>query len=152
MSIVRKMVELGIRVSEDGRFYVGDVEVSDTALARSVGVDRRVASSTARQILDDPQLRTILTKVRPSGASLVDVAPLLGYEVLVIDADPHKPGVISGITTVLAKHGVVVRQALADDPDLTPEPRLTLVLQGRVPPEALAKAKAVSSVSSVTIR
>jgi predicted regulator of amino acid metabolism with ACT domain len=60
--------------------------------------------------------------------------------------------VISGITSILSKHGVVVRQALADDPDLTPEPRLTLVLQGRIPPEALVKCRAVPSVTSLTIK
>jgi len=152
MNVVRKMVELGVRVGEDGRFYVGDLEVSDTALARSVGVDRRVVRSTAHQIQRDLRLRTVLTRVKPSGASLVDVASQLGYQVIVVSADPHRPGVISGITSILSKHGVVVRQALADDPDLTPEPRLTLVLQGRIPPEALVKCRSVPSVTSLTIR
>ncbi|MBI4258257.1 MAG: amino acid-binding protein [Thaumarchaeota archaeon] len=152
LSLVRKMVELGIRVSEDARFYLGDVEVSDTAIARSVDIDRRVVRSTAEQILQDPQLKPILTKLRPSGSSLVDVASDLGYQVIVITADPSKPGVISVVTSILAEYGVVVRQALADDPDLTPEPKLTLVLQGSVPPEALIRARSVPSVSSVTLR
>ncbi|MBI2185173.1 MAG: amino acid-binding protein [Thaumarchaeota archaeon] len=152
LSIVRKMVELGIRVSEDARFYLGDVEISDTAIARAVNVDRRVVRSSAEQILQDAQLKTILSKLKPSGASLVDVAQELGYQVIVITADPHKPGVISVVTSILAEYGVVVRQALADDPDLTPEPKLTLVLQGTVPPEALVRARSVASVSSVTLR
>lgn len=151
MNVVKKMIELGLRVGEDGRIYVGDVEVSDVALARAAGVDRRVVRSTVKQILGDEALRDILTKVKPVGASLVDVASRLGFQVLVVEADPKMPGVIASVTSVLARYGVVVRQALADDPDLAPEPRLTLVVQGEVPAEALSEVRSSPLVKSLKI-
>jgi hypothetical protein len=149
--VVRKMIELGIRVGEDGRLYVGDVAVDYTALAKAAGIDRRVVQSTVRQILEDRELRDLFTRIRPVGASLVEVADRLGYSVLVIGADPHLPGIIAGVTGILAEYNIVVRQALADDPDLVPEPKLTLVIEGRVPGEALERIQALPQVKSLTL-
>jgi predicted regulator of amino acid metabolism with ACT domain len=151
LNVVRKMVELGIRVGENGKLYVGEVEVNDTAIARAAGVDRRVIKSTTKQILKNPELRDIFTRIKPVGASLVDVAKILDYSVLVIRSDPHKPGVIASVTSVLAKHNLVVRQALADDPDLIPEPCLTLVVDGKIPTEAIDEIRSLPLVKSLTI-
>ncbi|MCP8306640.1 MAG: amino acid-binding protein [archaeon] len=145
------MVEIGMRIDESGKLYVDDVEVNDTAIARAVGVDRRVVRNTTKQILDNPELRGIFMRIRSVGASLVEVAKTLGYSVLVIRSDPHKPGVIASVTGVLAKYGLVVRQALADDPDLAPEPCLTLVIDGRVPAEAIHEITHLPLVESLTM-
>ncbi|MEM3436955.1 MAG: hypothetical protein QXP55_00265 [Nitrososphaerales archaeon] len=151
LNVVRKMIELGIRVDENGKLYVGDTEINDTAIARAVGVDRRVVRSTTKQILENPELREIFTRIRPVGASLVDVAKFLNYSVLVIKSDPHKPGVIASVTSVLAKYNLVVRQALADDPDLVPEPCLTLVVDGKIPAKAMDEIRSLPLVKSLTI-
>lgn len=152
LSVVRRMIELGVGVSEDGRLMVGDMAVSDSALAEAVGVDRRVVRSTVNQILGDSSLRSLFTRVKPIGTSLVDVAANLGYSVLVVHADPHEVGVISGVSSVLSEYEVVIRQALADDPDFTPDPKLTLVLDGRVPPEAISKIQTLLKVKSLTLK
>lgn len=152
LSVVRKMIELGVKVEGEHRLKVGDVSVSDSALAEAVGVDRRVVRNTVNQIMSDPDLKTIFTRVKPIGTSLVDIAENLGYSVLVVYADPHKPGVISGISSILTEYGVVIRQALADDPDFIPEPKLTLVVDGRVPPEAIGKIQSLALVDSLTLK
>ncbi len=152
LSVVRKMIELGVKVEGKHRLKVGDVSVSDSALAEAVGVDRRVVRNTVNQIMSDPDLKTIFTRVKPIGTSLVDIAENLGYSVLVVYADPHKPGVISGISSILTEYGVVIRQALADDPDFIPEPKLTLVVDGRVPPEAIGKIQSLALVDSLTLK
>jgi len=36
------------------------------------------------------------------------------------------------VTGVLAKHGIIVRQALADDPDMVRDANLTLIVDGAV--------------------
>lgn len=151
LNVVRKMIELGIRIDENGKLYVGDAELDDTAVARAAGVDRRVVRSTTKQILDNSELREIFTRIKPVGASLVEVAKVLDYSVLVIRSDPHKPGVIANVTSVLAKYNLVVRQALADDPDLVPEPCLTLVIDGKIPAKAIDEITSLPLVKSLTM-
>ncbi|MCP8309343.1 MAG: amino acid-binding protein [archaeon] len=151
LNVVRKMIELGVRIDENSKLYVGDAEIDDTAIARAVGVDRRVVRSTTKQILDNSELREIFTRIRPVGASLVEVAKILDYSVLVIRSDPHRPGVIASVTSIVAKYNLVVRQALADDPDLVPEPCLTLVIDGKIPAKAIDEIRSLPLVKSLTM-
>ncbi|HTX60708.1 MAG TPA: amino acid-binding protein, partial [Methanobacterium sp.] len=51
MSVARKIVELGLSVGENEKIYCGDVEISDVALARAAGVDRRTIKATINVIL-----------------------------------------------------------------------------------------------------
>tara|TARA_Y100000031_G_C8050653_1_gene306020 strand:- start:377 stop:649 length:273 start_codon:yes stop_codon:yes gene_type:complete len=90
--------------------------------------------------------------VKPIGTSLVKIADKIGYGVLVINADPLKLGVISGISSILANYRVVIRQALADDPNFTPDAKLTLVVDGKIPPEAIEKIQSISLVKSITLK
>lgn len=152
LAIARLMIENGIRIDSSGRFYVGDVHISDVAIARAASVDRRAVRETARFILNNRQLNSILTKLKPSGSSLVNVAKELGFSVLKIESDPHASGVIAEVSEILAKHKVVIRQALADDPDLVPEPRLTLVVEGQLPSSALDEIRNLSCVKSLMIQ
>src|SRR3989304_6976258 len=87
LEVVQRMVQLGISVDSKRRMFIGNLEVCDTALARAAGVDRRVVRNTINQIFEDPELREIFTKVSPVGPSLVEIAGLLGYSVLVVAAD-----------------------------------------------------------------
>jgi hypothetical protein len=151
LQVVRLLIESGIRVDENGRFYVADAEITDVSLARAAGVDRRVVRDTASYILGDEQMKPIFMNLRPAGASLVGVASRLGYTVLKIRADPHRPGILAGVSTALARHDLLVRQALADDPDLYPEPALTLVVDGHVPAGAVEEIQRLPFVSSITI-
>lgn len=151
LEVVRRMVQLGISVDNKRRMFIGNLEVYDTAMARATGVDRRVVRNTRNQIFEDKELRDIFTKVKPVGTSLVEIAGLLGYTVLVVSADPYRPGVIAGVTSALSKAGIVIRQALADDPDMTQDPKLTLVVEGKVPHAVLSRIQETDSVRSITL-
>jgi predicted regulator of amino acid metabolism with ACT domain len=151
LQVARLLIENGIRLDASGRFFVGEVEVADVSLARAAGVDRRVVRDTALYILKDEGLRPIFENLRPAGSSLVGVASMLGYTVLKIKADSHRSGIIAGISKVLADHELLVRQALADDPDLYPEPALTLVIEGHVPAKAFEEIQQLPYVRSITI-
>jgi len=146
------MIELGVGMDDSGGLKVGAISVGDSSLANAAGVDRRVVRNAVKQILNDSDLKAIFTNVKPIGTSLVDVAKQFGYSVLVVNADPHRPGVISGISTILSKYDVVIRQALADDPDFTPNPVLTLVIDGQVPSEALSMIRSLKLVKSLTLK
>lgn len=152
LEIVRKMIELGIRTGEDDRLYVRDVEIGFSALARAVGVDRRVVKQTVSQIKKTEALKEIFSMMTPAGASLVPIASKLGYSTLIIEADPRAAGVISTVTKVLADHSIVIRQALAEDPDMNPDARLTLVVEGNVTGDVVTQLERLIPVKSITVR
>ncbi|MEM0288113.1 MAG: ACT domain-containing protein [Nitrososphaerota archaeon] len=146
------MIENGIRVDDSGRFFVGEIEISDTAISRAASVDRRAVRETATYVLSHPELKSILCKIRPFGSSLADVASALGFSVITIEADPKAPGILADVAGVLAKRGIVIRQALADDPELVPEPKLTIVAEGNLPPDTLEEMRSLKSVKTIMLK
>ena len=150
MTVLRKMLETGIRVGEDGRYYISDIEVPDASISKSLKVDRRVIRQAADVILDEPELESIFTKLMPI-AFLRDVASYLGFGVIIITSSPEKAGIISEVTTIAAKHKLIIRQIYAEDPELFQEPKLTLIIEGDVPSEAIAELQSSKKVKTLTI-
>lgn len=148
--LLKKMLETGLRVDKSGRFYFDDIEVSDTAIAKSLGIDRRVVRQTADYILSDPNLEHIFTRLKPV-AFFKDVAHYLGFTVIVITSFPEKPGIISEVTSIIAKHKLVIREVFAEDPELFEEPKLTLIIEGEIPPEVISELQSIKVVKSLTI-
>jgi uncharacterized protein len=150
--VVRKMLEYGIRVSDEGELFVGGMEVDYSALARDAGTDRRVVKQTAEQIRGDPFLFSIFSGFAPVGASLLQVVSSIGCSAIIIEADPRAAGIISMVAGVLAKHGIVVRQALADDPDMVKDAHLTLIVEGAVGGSVIAELEDLEMVRGITVR
>jgi uncharacterized protein len=150
--VVRKMLEYGIRVSNDGKLFVGGLEVDYSALARDAGTDRRVVKQTAAKIRTHPFLYSIFGGLTPAGASLLGVVSSIGCSAIIIEADPRAAGVISRVTGVLAKHGIIVRQALADDPDMVRDANLTLIVEGAVGGGVIGELEALEMVRGITVR
>ena len=149
--VVRKMIECGMRVSDDEKIYVGDVEVDYLAVARAADVDRRVVKQTVVQIRKNRYLYSIFSKTRPLGTSLVDLVSLLGYSAVVVEADPKSPGVMASVAEILSRHEMVVRQAVAEDPDMVPDAKMTLVVEGRLTGQALEELNGLKMVRSIKI-
>jgi uncharacterized protein len=149
--IVRKMIECGMRVSEDEKIYVDDVEVDYMAVARALDVDRRVVKQTAQQIRQNRYLFSLFSKTRPLGTSLVDVVSQLGYTAIIIEADPKSSGVMAGVAEILSRHRMVVRQAVAEDPEMVPDAKMTLVIEGQLSGPALEELHKLESVRSIKI-
>jgi len=150
-AVVRKMIECGMRVSNEMKIYVGEVEVDYLAVARAVGVDRRVVKQTAEQIRESPYLYSIFSKTKPLGTSLVDLVSLLGYTAIVVEADPKSPGVMAEVAEILSRHGMVVRQAVAEDPEMVPDAKMTLVVAGQLTGQAMEELNGLKVVSSIKI-
>jgi len=149
--VVRKMIECGMRVSDEMKIYVDDVEVDYTAVARAVDVDRRVVKQTMEQIRKSRYLYSLFSNIRPLGASLANMVSLLGYSAIVIEADPKSPGVMAAVAEILSRNGMVVRQALADDPEMVREARMTLVVEGQLSGQTIAELNGLSLVKSLKI-
>ncbi len=127
--VARAFVELGLSIKEGNKIYCSGIELSDVKIARCLEVDRRTVRDTAQLISSDPILKPVFEKLRPAGPFLGDIARFLGYSVIEIYADPHTIGIVAQAASLIAQDNIAIRQAVADDPDLTPEPKLTLVVE-----------------------
>jgi malate/lactate dehydrogenase len=64
----------------------------------------------------------------------------LGLELMeVIVTDPSKPGIIAGITKVLADLGVSVRQCVSEDPEFSEHAKLYIITEKPVPAKVIPK-------------
>jgi predicted regulator of amino acid metabolism with ACT domain len=127
--VAKALVELGLSVRNGTTIYCGGIELSDVKIARFLDLDRRTVRETTELIRSDPVLKSLFEKTRPAGPFLGDVARFLGYSVIEIYADPHTVGIIAQVAGLIAQENIAIRQAVADDPDLTPDPKLTLVVE-----------------------
>jgi hypothetical protein len=151
LQVAKSMLELGLRVGEDGRIYCGPIEIAPVKMARALGIDRRVVTDTVKDILSKPELREVFTRIRPAGPFLKDVAKKLGFGVIVITADPKTVGVVAGASTLIAKEGISIRQIVADDPDLYPEPKLTIITEREIPGKLIPLMLRMPGVKSVSV-
>lgn len=135
LRVVSAMLRLGIRADEKGKLYCGQIELAEAKFARAVGVDRRIVAFVAKEIASDPKLFEVFSRLFPM-ANVSGAAKALGHDVLEIDADPNSVGLVAKVTAILSKNRAKIRQIIADDPDLCPEPKLHIVVEGRVPKKA----------------
>ena len=149
--IVREFIKSGMRVGKDDKIYVGDVEVDYTAIARALDVDRRVVKQTVQQIRGNKYLNSLFSKTRPLGTSLVDLVSELGYTAVVIEANPKSAGVMAGVAEILSRHGSVVRQAVAEDPEMVADAKMTLVVEGQLSGQAIEELNSLKVVRSIKI-
>ena len=148
--VVRLLIKNGFRIA-DGRVWAGEVELADAALARAANVDRRIVASTISTIEASGQLAQIFQRFRPT-LHLKDVAPLLNWGVIEIGAqDAAKPGIVSGVSAIIARQRISIRQCVVEDPDFTDTPKLYLITEKAIPAALLQEIQQVPGVRSVTI-
>ncbi len=148
--VAKALVELGLSIREGPRIYCGGIELSDVKIARYLGVDRRTVRETAELISSDELLKPVFERVRPAGPYLAEVARFLGYSVIEIYADPHTVGIVAQAAGLVAQENIAIRQAVADDPDLTPEPKLTLVVEREPSGNILQKILKIPGVAKIS--
>ncbi|MBC7120226.1 MAG: amino acid-binding protein [Candidatus Methanosuratus sp.] len=151
LKVAKLMVELGFSVNEAGRIVCGNVEISDADLARAAGTDRRVVRQTVEEIMKDPLMKRIFTGIKPAGSFLKEIAPALGYGVVEIRAKPDAVGVISHATKHISEAGISIRQILAEDPELNPDPKLLIITDRKVPGEVISKLLTIPTVTKVSL-
>ncbi|MBU1197082.1 amino acid-binding protein [Candidatus Micrarchaeota archaeon] len=150
-SVARKLVELGLRIREDGKICCGDVEVKDASLAQSAGVDRRMVRRTIAGIRSDPYLNKIFSHIQPAGSLLREVAPMLGFGVVEIEADARRGGIVAAATQLLAEKRIRIRQVYAKDPELFENPTLLIITERKIPGALLNRFPQIKGVKKVSI-
>jgi predicted regulator of amino acid metabolism with ACT domain/chorismate mutase len=151
LNVARTLFKYGLRVREDGEIACGDIRLPAVQIAKEVGVDRRVVSSTAQKILRDEKLRRIFRNLEPI-AYLKGVATELGFGVIeVLPENATKPGIIKDVTGVISKFGISIRQAVADDPQFVPQPKLTIITEEPVKGSVIDELRKLPSVRSIIV-
>ena len=148
--VARTLVELGLCVREGNKIFCGGIELSDVKIGRYLGVDRRTVRDTAQLISSDSVLKSVFERIRPAGPFLAEAARFLGYSVIEIYADSHSVGIVAQAAALIAQENIAIRQAVADDPDLTPEPKLTLVVQKEPSGAILQKMLKIPGVRKIS--
>ena len=76
----------------------------------------------------------------------------MGLGVVEITADdPHKVGILANASGILAEHGISIGQALVEDPELNPEPKLTLIGDRVIPGKAIPLILKIPGVARVSV-
>jgi predicted regulator of amino acid metabolism with ACT domain len=151
LAVVRVLVENGLSV-RGGRIYCNEIEIPDSKIAKVAGVVRRTVAAAIAAIESDPHLRPLFEGLRSAGHSLKGIARQLGLGVLEITPlDARTPGILAAAASLLANKGISVRQAIVDDPELAPEPKLTLIAEGPIPAELIPEFLKIRGVAKVSI-
>ena len=149
--VIRLLLERGFQINALGRVVSGNIEIAHTQIANEIGVDRRVVDTTCSAILEDTTLRNIFSNVRTI-PFLRDVAQYLGLGVIIITPDDAaRKGLLGAVATAVAEHGNIIRQAVSDDPYLTENPSLTIIIEGKVSGGLVKALTGIKGVKSVTI-
>ena len=151
LKVAKTFVELGLRIGNNGKIYCGTIELTATKIAKSLNVDRRIVKDTAQSILTDETLKRLFMNLKPAGPLLKGVAPYLGYGVIEIRAKPAAVGIIAATSTLIAEEGISIRQILAEDAEIYPDPKLIIITEKPIPGELLSKFLQIPTVINVTI-
>jgi len=151
LKVARVLIENGLSARED-KIYLNQIEIPPVRIARVAGVDRRTVNETLNTIKENQELRMIFEQIRPAGHSLKEIAKYLNLGVLEITpVNAKSPGILSNAAMILNKAGLSIRQAIVDDPELSPEPKLTLIVEKKIPGELISELLKISGVAKVSV-
>jgi uncharacterized protein len=151
LRVAKFLLQNGLSIKGD-KLYVNEVEIPTLKVARVIGVDRRTVNETIRAMSTDREIKMVFSKLESAGPSLRAVAKQMGLGVVEIVADePNKVGILANAAGVLAEHGISIRQALVDDPEMNPDPKLTLIGDRIIPGKAIPLILKIPGVAKVSV-
>jgi len=150
-AVARVLVENGLSI-RDSKIWCNEILISAFSISKAAKVDRRTVIYAIKMIEDDDDLREIFKSIRPSGSSLKETARYLDFGVVEITpTDPKIPGILASSASLISERNISIRQAIVDDPELLPEPKLTLITEKKVPGDIIPKFLEIKGVSKVSI-
>jgi predicted regulator of amino acid metabolism with ACT domain len=148
--LAQKLLEYGLKV-QDNKIFCGEIELSDSKIARAFNVDRRIITSTIKTILEKNELKKVYARLEPT-CHLINVAQNMKWGVIeIIPEDPSMPGILAEIAKIVADAKLSIRQAVVDDFELSDEPRLFIVTEKQVPGILIPKIRKVTGVKAVVV-
>ena len=151
LAVAKVLVENGLTI-KNGKIYCNEIEIPTVKIARVAKVDRRTVTQTIKTIEKTPELQTIFEHLKSAGHSLREIAKYLNLGVVEITPVSAKiPGILAKSALLLAEKNISIRQALVDDPELSPEPKLTLIAETKIPGELVPEFLKIKGVEKVSI-
>jgi len=151
LKVARVLVENGLS-ARNGRVYLNQIEIPPVRIARVAGVDRRTVNETLKTIKANRELRLVFEEIRSAGHSLKEIAKPLNLGVVEITPiDAKTAGILAKSATILAKAGLSIRQAIVDDPELSPEPKLTLIVEKKIPGDLISELLNIKGIAKVAM-
>ena len=151
LKVAKLLFERGFQVREDGQVASDGIEIPHTQIAKEASVERRAVDSTVQTILSRPELKRIYTNLRQV-CSLQEVAREFNLGVIVfVPEDATQKGIITNVTKKVSEKGLSIRQALAEDPSISAQPKLTLIIEGEIPPELISEIRKLPGTRSITV-
>ncbi len=151
LKVARVLVENGL-CTTNGKIYLNQIEIPPVRIARAASVDRRTVNETLNSIEINSELKLIFEAIRPAGHSLKELAKHLNLGVLEITpVNAKSPGILSNAAMVLNRAGLSIRQAIVDDPELSPEPKLTLIVEKKIPGELIPEILKIPGIAKVSV-
>ncbi len=152
LSVAKVLVENGFNI-RNFKIYCNDIiEIPPVRIGRVVGVDRRTVNETVKSIEENHELKTLFTNIRSAGYSLKEVARHLNMGVLEITPINAKiPGILAKSASLLADSDISIRQAIVDDPELSSEPKLTLIAEKKIPGALINDVLKIKGVKKVSV-
>ncbi|MDR2830424.1 MAG: amino acid-binding protein [Methanobrevibacter sp.] len=151
MNVAKKMIDLGIRVSNDHRLYCGDLKVSVIGLAKASNVDRKAVMATISSVLKDEYLSIIFKNIIPAGTLLKNIAQNLGLGAIEIETKKDNNGILAEVSGFLSFKNVGIRQAYANDAEMEGSPILTIITEISVPDNLIKEILKIEGVTRVSI-
>ncbi len=151
LKVARVLVENGLSI-KGNKICLNQIEIPPVRIARVAGVDRRTVNETIEDVKSNHELKFIFEEIRPAGPSLKEIAKPLNLGVLEITVENAKaPGILSKASAILNKAELSIRQAIVDDPELSPEPKLTLIAEKKIPGELISEVLKIPGVVKVSV-
>ncbi|NVM55382.1 MAG: amino acid-binding protein [Candidatus Helarchaeota archaeon] len=150
LKIIRTILEFGLSIKENKRIYCGSIEIPYSKIANALNVDRRVVINTIDLVLADKYLKRIFSKIKPAGPSFQDIAKENEFGVVEISAEPKTVGIIAKVSELIAKERVSIRQIIAQDPELYPDPKLIIITEKPIT-DITKKFLEIPGIDSVSI-
>ena len=151
LRVASVLVENGL-CTKNNKIYLNQIEIPPIRIARTAKVDRRTVNETLKIINANRKLRLIFEEIRPAGHSLKRLAKHLDLGVVEITPlDAKKTGILAKAAMILTQNALSIRQAIVDDPELSPEPKLTLIVEKKIPGKLIPELLNISGVDKVAI-
>ena len=151
LAVARVLIENGLSVKA-GRIYCNDIEIPAVRIGLVAKVDRRTVAETVKAVEGNAELRVLFRHIRTAGHSLKEVARYLNMGVVEINpVNARTPGILAKSASLLAEKKISIRQAIVDDPELSPEPKLTLIAETKIPGELIPKFLTIDGVVKVSV-
>lgn len=151
LSVAKVLIENGLSV-RDSRIYCNDIEIATIRISRVAKVDRRTVNETIKAIESKPELRIVFRAIKSAGHSLKEIAR--HFDLGVVEITPINariPGILAKSASLIADRNISIRQAIVDDPELSPEPKLILIAETKIPGELIPEFLKIKGVAKVSI-